>query len=254
MMTIGDLMRLGIGIQQRTFVNDATLAQMRTYASTTRGFDFGLGLMLQDQVFSADPTAAKNLGYGHGGNLEQGYSAFWRVIELPTGRSLGAAMMCNGDVNSGTYQATLEAMMDIVYTDFVANPTAPSPITFDESRAHCSNPLASEPDPLVVIEGVYGAKLQELWSRYLVAAGRDPVKAEAMVRRDIAAEPGGQRAIDAYDRGDYLGAADLALGFLEDLSAAERLPTTAAPVTTPPPTAAPTTTPRSTPSDSGARR
>ncbi len=214
MMTIGDVLRLGLGIENRQFVSEETFQRMRPVVASDRGFDFGYGLIDLPRDFTADPSGAMHPGYGHAGNLDDaGYSAMWRIVELPGGRSVGAAMLCNGNLAGMT--GVLGRMMDQVYTDFVAG-AGPSPITPDQDAAFC--PPVDEVNPIppsMQLTVDFGDTLQSTWRSYLFRTDGDAATAEALLRRELALEPEGPAILDAWKRGDVERAAEGMLDLME---------------------------------------
>jgi len=236
MMTIGDVMRLGLGIENRRFVSEETFQRMRPVVASDRGFDFGYGLMDLPRNFTADPSDTVHPGYGHAGNLDDaGYSAMWRIVELPGGRSVGAAMLCNGNLAGMT--GVLGRMMDQVYTDFVAG-AGPSPITPEQDAAFC--PPVDEVNPIppsMQLTVDFGDGLQSTWRSYLFRAEGDTATAEALLQRELALEPEGPAILDAWKRGDVERAAEGMLDLME-----RRLRRTPATTTRPGTTSASTAT------------
>jgi len=206
LMTIGDLLRLGNGVEAGRFVSAETLAWMRQYVASDKGFDFGHGLALRGQDFTADGIAYDWPGYGHQGNLsDEGYSAMWRIVELPEGRSIGAAMMCNVDAS---YGFRLGLLMDQVYTDFIHLGGAPSPITLDAAKAHCPGADPKSPlPPSLELATTFGDTLKQHWSATLYQSGNDLALAERTIRTELRSQPEGKLALRAWDAGDVEGAA-----------------------------------------------
>jgi len=215
MMTVGDLLRLGLNLYHGGVIDQALVDEMRTHRAYLQDIDFqgGYGLLLDDHSFPTDPLQMSFDKFGHGGNLP-GVAAFWDIIPLPGGRSIGAAIVCNSSVGSKTLRSRLAQAMDVVYADFISHPPSQSPITYDTSMASCDgNAVPVEPEELISAD--YGVSLQHAWANYLDRAGLDWAVAEQMVRNDLTRLQGGRDILTAFDRGDIGAAAQGALRLLE---------------------------------------
>ncbi|MCB9650530.1 MAG: serine hydrolase [Deltaproteobacteria bacterium] len=221
MMTVGDLARLGNGIVTRRFVSEARLQQMTTEVASDLGWDFGYGVGLLPITFAddVDGPGIEHKGYGHGGDYKDlGHHAMWRVVELPGGRSIGGAMICVGGINmdnngfnSGNLRTALRTMMRQVYTDFIANPPATSPITYVPALADCD---AAPLTPPKALDYEFGDSIKQSWAGLLYQAGNDLARAETLVRRRVSAEPEGAQILRAWDVGDVTAAAELGLDMM----------------------------------------
>lgn len=218
MMPIGDLLRLAIGVSENLYQSSDVFAQMSTPTAVSAGFQFGYGLMLLGtQTFTADPGATAHPVYGHGGNLSfDGYSAFWRVVDMGTSR-LATVIMCSEDAGSNRLNATLGLIADQYYSDYLAPgaaANAPDAIDYDLDLAGCEPTPPSKPvSPLVKVEGLYAPELAEIARGYYLREG-SIVRAEAALRRDVMALPGGSKLLRAYDAGDLETAARMALDLI----------------------------------------
>lgn len=128
-MTIGDLSRMLLSIDQQSVINAASLAEMQDPANaaivnlstpaTPSLVNYTLGTWLDSQVLlSSDPTAEPVIE--HGGNLDD-YSSWYRLLRPAGGPSIGVALLCNGPLGTTARRTLTRDIIDRVDQDFFLN-------------------------------------------------------------------------------------------------------------------------------------
>lgn len=172
-------------------------------------------MLLGTQTFTSDPSATAYPVYGHGGNLSaDGYSAFWRVVDMGTSK-VATVIMFTEDASPNRLNAALGQIADQVYTDYLAPGAPQNAIDYDLDVAGCEPTPPSKPvSPLAKIEGLYAPELAEIARGYFISEG-SVARAEAALRRDVMALPSGSKLLRAYDAGDLETAAGMALDLID---------------------------------------
>jgi len=217
MMTVGDLTRVMLGLSDGTLVDADTLALMTTAYGTDTALNstLGYGVHLPTQTFTSDGTswpawqAAGSKGFDD-------FGAGFRVVDVG-GRTIGAAVMCNGWMTLGPQNTELSSMLDIVYDTYIVPGLAAEdgPPSADPAAGRCPDVQLTAAEAL---EAQWATTLHQRFKSLLHQNRGDLDATERAVRRQLLEQRGGRDVLAAYDRGDIQRAA-LLLGDMLTLTA-----------------------------------